>query len=188
RVRPRRRARRLRRADAGADPHGADRHGREHPHPRLRGHHHRRHRVGPRRVRRLGVRRPGRHHRARLPARPAAHHAERERRRHPRAGALLDDDLHAHGSGAGGAARGPGGPAAGPVPRAEPMTATLTPRNAVVAALLALLALLPVYAALTGNTFALSLFTRIVIFAIAAVSLNLVMGFGGMVSFGHAVY
>jgi branched-chain amino acid transport system permease protein len=68
------------------------------------------------------------------------------------------------------------------------MTATLTPRNAVVAALLALLALLPVYAALTGNTFALSLFTRIVIFAIAAVSLNLAMGFGGMVSFGHAVY
>jgi branched-chain amino acid transport system permease protein len=68
------------------------------------------------------------------------------------------------------------------------MTATLTPRNAVVAALLVLLALLPVYAALTGNTFALSLFTRIVIFGIAAVSLNLVMGFGGMVSFGHAVY
>jgi branched-chain amino acid transport system permease protein len=68
------------------------------------------------------------------------------------------------------------------------MTATLNPRNAVVAALLALLALLPVYAALTGNTFALSLFTRIVIFAIAAVSLNLIMGFGGMVSFGHAVY
>ena len=68
------------------------------------------------------------------------------------------------------------------------MSAALNPRNAVVAALLAILALLPVYAALTGNTFALSLFTRIVIFAIAAVSLNLIMGFGGMVSFGHAVY
>jgi branched-chain amino acid transport system permease protein len=68
------------------------------------------------------------------------------------------------------------------------MSATLTPRNAVAAALLAILALLPVYTALTGNTFALSLFTRIVIFAIAAVSLNLIMGFGGMVSFGHAVY
>jgi branched-chain amino acid transport system permease protein len=68
------------------------------------------------------------------------------------------------------------------------MSAALTPRNAVVAGLLAILALLPVYAALTGNTFALSLFTRIVIFAIAAVSLNLIMGFGGMVSFGHAVY
>jgi branched-chain amino acid transport system permease protein len=68
------------------------------------------------------------------------------------------------------------------------MNAALTPRNAVVAALLALLALLPLYVALTGNTFALSLFTRIVIFAVAAVSLNLIMGFGGMVSFGHAVY
>jgi branched-chain amino acid transport system permease protein len=68
------------------------------------------------------------------------------------------------------------------------MSAALTPRNAVVAVLLALLTLLPLYVALTGNTFALSLFTRIVIFAIAAVSLNLIMGFGGMVSFGHAVY
>jgi branched-chain amino acid transport system permease protein len=68
------------------------------------------------------------------------------------------------------------------------MTALLIPRNAVVAALLALLALLPIYAAATGNTFAMTLFTRIVILAIAAVSLNLIMGFGGMVSFGHAAY
>ena len=68
------------------------------------------------------------------------------------------------------------------------MIARLTLRNAVVAAVLALLALVPVYAALTGNTFLLSLFTRIVILAMAAVSLNLIMGFGGMVSFGHAAY
>ena len=34
----------------------------------------------------------------------------------------------------------------------------------------------------------MSLFTRILILAIAAVSLNLIMGFGGMVSFGHAAY
>jgi branched-chain amino acid transport system permease protein len=68
------------------------------------------------------------------------------------------------------------------------MTATINPRNAVVVGLLAILALLPVYCALTGNYFALSLFTRIVILAMAAVSLNLIMGFGGMVSFGHAVY
>ena len=34
----------------------------------------------------------------------------------------------------------------------------------------------------------MSLFTRIVILAIAAVSLNLIMGYGGMVSFGHAAY
>ncbi len=68
------------------------------------------------------------------------------------------------------------------------MMAWLTPRNALVAALLAILALLPVYTAATGNTFIMTLFTRIVILAIAAVSLNLIMGFGGMVSFGHAAY
>jgi branched-chain amino acid transport system permease protein len=68
------------------------------------------------------------------------------------------------------------------------MMARLTLRNALVAALLAFLVLLPVYAAQTGNTFVMTLFTRIVILAIAAVSLNLIMGFGGMVSFGHAAY
>ena len=68
------------------------------------------------------------------------------------------------------------------------MTARLTPRNAVLVALLAILALLPVYCSFTGNYFLLSLFTRIVILAMAAVSLNLIMGFGGMVSFGHAAY
>jgi branched-chain amino acid transport system permease protein len=46
----------------------------------------------------------------------------------------------------------------------------------------------PVYAGLIGNYFLMSLFTRIVILAMAAVSLNLIMGFGGMVSFGHAAY
>jgi branched-chain amino acid transport system permease protein len=63
-----------------------------------------------------------------------------------------------------------------------------TPRNVFVAALLMMLALLPVYCAMIGNTFLLSLFTRILILAMAAVSLNLIMGFGGMVSFGHAAY
>jgi branched-chain amino acid transport system permease protein len=68
------------------------------------------------------------------------------------------------------------------------MKLRITPRNAFVVALLAIMALLPVYAAVTGNTFAMTLFTRIIILAIAAVSLNLIMGFGGMVSFGHAAY
>jgi branched-chain amino acid transport system permease protein len=68
------------------------------------------------------------------------------------------------------------------------MTAYLTPRNVLVAALLLLLALLPVYCSITGNYFLMSLFTRIIILAMAAVSLNLIMGFGGMVSFGHAAY
>ena len=64
----------------------------------------------------------------------------------------------------------------------------LTPRNIFVAALVAILFLIPLYAGMTGNNFPLTLFTRIVILAIAAVSLNLIMGFGGMVSFGHAAY
>jgi branched-chain amino acid transport system permease protein len=64
----------------------------------------------------------------------------------------------------------------------------LTPRNAFAGAIMVVLALVPVYAALSGNTFMMTLFTRIVILAIAAVSLNLIMGFGGMVSFGHAAY
>jgi branched-chain amino acid transport system permease protein len=68
------------------------------------------------------------------------------------------------------------------------MIARLALRNIVVIAVLGLLALVPVYAALSGNYFLLSLFTRIVILAMAAVSLNLIMGFGGMVSFGHAAY
>jgi branched-chain amino acid transport system permease protein len=68
------------------------------------------------------------------------------------------------------------------------MTFPATPRNLTVAVLIALLVLLPVYAHAVGNLFLLSLFTRIVILALAAVSLNLIMGFGGMVSFGHAAY
>jgi branched-chain amino acid transport system permease protein len=68
------------------------------------------------------------------------------------------------------------------------MRTWLTPRTLVVAGLLILLGVLPLYTTLTGNFFLLTLFTRIVILAIAATSLNLIMGYGGMVSFGHAVF
>jgi len=61
-------------------------------------------------------------------------------------------------------------------------------RTIVVALVIAGLVLLPVYSALTGNVFILTMFTRIVIFALAAASLNLIMGYGGMMSFGHAAY
>ena len=50
------------------------------------------------------------------------------------------------------------------------------------------LLLLPLYSSISGNIFVLTLFTRIVIFALAAASLNLIMGYGGMMSFGHAAY
>jgi branched-chain amino acid transport system permease protein len=61
-------------------------------------------------------------------------------------------------------------------------------QNAVAALVVAGLVLLPPYSILSGNVFVLTLFTRIVILALAAVSLNLIMGYGGMMSFGHAAY
>lgn len=51
----------------------------------------------------------------------------------------------------------------------------------------ALVALPPVAQAL-GQGFYIDLVRRIMIFAIAAISLNLILGYGGMVSFGHAAY
>jgi branched-chain amino acid transport system permease protein len=64
----------------------------------------------------------------------------------------------------------------------------LNARSIVVGLTIIGLLLVPVYALAVGNTFMLTLFTRIVILAIAATSLNLIMGYGGMVSFGHAAY
>ncbi|QND75514.1 branched-chain amino acid ABC transporter permease [Tardiphaga robiniae] len=64
----------------------------------------------------------------------------------------------------------------------------IRPRAIVVATLACALALLPIYSELSGNTFILTFFTRVLIYAIAAVSLNLLMGYGGMMSFGHAAY
>jgi branched-chain amino acid transport system permease protein len=64
----------------------------------------------------------------------------------------------------------------------------LSPRVAVNIALLVVLVLVPVYASLAGDIFVMTLFTRVIILALAALSLNLIMGYGGMVSFGHAAY
>ncbi|MEM7425691.1 MAG: branched-chain amino acid ABC transporter permease [Pseudomonadota bacterium] len=50
------------------------------------------------------------------------------------------------------------------------------------------LAVVPVIIHVTGNAFWLDIATRLVVLSIAAVSLNLILGFGGMVSFGHAAY
>jgi branched-chain amino acid transport system permease protein len=54
-------------------------------------------------------------------------------------------------------------------------------------AILVLLALPPFVIAI-GQPFYLDLVRRILILAIAAVSLNLILGYGGLVSFGHAAY
>lgn len=53
---------------------------------------------------------------------------------------------------------------------------------------LAVLSALPLLAAWVGDTFYVGLASRILIFAIAATSLNLILGFGGLVSFGHAAF
>jgi branched-chain amino acid transport system permease protein len=68
------------------------------------------------------------------------------------------------------------------------MTASINARTAISVLTIAGLLLLPLYSQISGNIFVLTLFTRIVIFALAAASLNLIMGYGGMMSFGHAAY
>src|SRR5262245_39698658 len=64
----------------------------------------------------------------------------------------------------------------------------LSRRTLALAAGCLVLALVPPIAALTNQPFYLDLFRRMMIFAIAAVSLDLILGYGGMVSFGHAAY
>jgi branched-chain amino acid transport system permease protein len=60
-------------------------------------------------------------------------------------------------------------------------------RPATLACLVGLLALPAVLTAL-GQEFYIGFATRVLIFALAASSLNLVLGFGGMVSLGHAAF
>ncbi len=50
------------------------------------------------------------------------------------------------------------------------------------------LAALPVLAGLVDEPYLVSLFSRVLIYALAAVSLDLMLGFGGMVSLGHAAF
>jgi len=56
------------------------------------------------------------------------------------------------------------------------------------AATVAILIALPPVMSAIGQPFYIDLVRRIMILAIAAVSLNLILGYGGMVSFGHAAY
>ena len=49
-------------------------------------------------------------------------------------------------------------------------------------------ALVPLYAWLANDIYVLTYFGRMLAFALAALGLNLVLGFGGMASLGHAMY
>src|SRR6266540_4763793 len=51
-----------------------------------------------------------------------------------------------------------------------------------------LLAVFPLVMSAMDNLFYVSFASRVLIYAIAATSLNLALGYGGMVSFGHAAF
>ncbi|OWU81064.1 branched-chain amino acid ABC transporter permease [Phaeobacter sp. 22II1-1F12B] len=64
----------------------------------------------------------------------------------------------------------------------------MTRRTLLTIVVMVLVGLLPPLLYWSGNAFYLDLATRLVILAIAATSLNLILGYGGMVSFGHAAF
>ncbi|MCI2811245.1 branched-chain amino acid ABC transporter permease [Eoetvoesiella caeni] len=56
------------------------------------------------------------------------------------------------------------------------------------AAFLLSLAVLPLLATAAGDSFYITLFSRIMIYGLATLGLNLILGYGGLVSLGHALY
>lgn len=69
-------------------------------------------------------------------------------------------------------------------------TVTTRPRGRLLAAgvIFAILAVLPFLFEALGEPFLVVLATRVLIFAIAALSLDLILGYGALVSFGHAAF
>lgn len=63
-----------------------------------------------------------------------------------------------------------------------------TARIVTICLVVGLLALIPVYAALGSQPTYVTLFSRIMIYGLAALGLNLVLGYGALVSFGHSLY
>jgi len=68
------------------------------------------------------------------------------------------------------------------------MAALRTPRGIATALILLVLTALPLLTQAFDQRYLLSIGTRIVIWSIAAVSLNMILGYGGLVSFGHAMF
>lgn len=61
-------------------------------------------------------------------------------------------------------------------------------KHAPLLAALAFALVLPVLASALGIDYAVGISTRILILALAAIALNLILGYGGLVSFGHAAF
>jgi len=66
--------------------------------------------------------------------------------------------------------------------------ASASARTVLAAAILIALGAVPAIAAALAQPFYVTLFSRIMIFGLAALGLNLILGYGGLVSFGHAMY
>src|SRR5713101_1052173 len=177
-VRLRRSARGARGPYVGPDPRGAAGHGRADPDRGVCGYRNWRHRFDPRRARRRPHRRHGGYAGPRVRPADACDRALGDRRRHCRAGARLDADLPADGDRS---------LAAAARARSRALMNSRT-RAIVLATGLVFLAAVPLLATLLNQPFYLDLVRRIMIFAIAALSLNLILGYGGMISFGHAAY
>src|SRR5690606_7367527 len=64
----------------------------------------------------------------------------------------------------------------------------MTRKNIVIFLIFAILLLLPFIAAGLNNSFLINMGTQFVIYALAAISLDLILGYGAMVSFGHAAF
>src|SRR3954454_12078983 len=74
-------------------------------------------------------------------------------------------------------------PAAASTPRRRAGADLLVP-----ALLLLAFAAIPLLAVLGSEKYLISLATRVMIFAVAAVALDLIVGYGALVSFGHAAF
>jgi branched-chain amino acid transport system permease protein len=61
-------------------------------------------------------------------------------------------------------------------------------RNVLPSLIFLAFALLPIFAVLTARQYLVDTGTRIMVFAVAAVALDLLVGYGGLISFGHAAF
>jgi branched-chain amino acid transport system permease protein len=75
------------------------------------------------------------------------------------------------------------------VAQPAPTTQPRTPADVVAPVLIFIaLAAVPLVAIYGAQTYVLDLFSRIMIFAIAAIALDFLIGYGGLISFGHAAF
>ena len=69
-----------------------------------------------------------------------------------------------------------------------PRPRSVLPAGTLPVGIFLVLALLPILALFTGGSYLVSLGSRVMIFAVAAVALDLLVGYGALISFGHAAF